>query len=132
MEFSVGTAVRQARLTLCIGLPGERGLGNTNGLSEACSFFRSLRTSQANRLNGKGCVSVFAGPVQIELVRTPTALFRPFNLARAAAVFQLRTTHRSPHTYLTRRPSVAKIGTVNQPFVIFLEAASQTATALLK
>ncbi|SRR6266566_1221339 len=127
MEFSVGTAVRQARLTLCIGLPGERGLGNTNGLSEACSFFRSLRTSQANRLNGKGCVSVFAG-----LVRTPTALFRPFNLARAAAVFQPRTTHRSPYTYVTRRPSVAKIGTVNQPFVIFLEAASQTATALLK
>ena len=72
------------------------------------------------------------GPVQIELVRTPTALFRPFNLARAAAVFQLRTTHRSPYTYVTRRPSAAKIGTVNQPFVIFLEAASQTATALLK
>ena len=88
--------------------------------------------SQANRLDGKGCVSVFAGPVQIELVRTPTALFRLFNLARAAAVFQLRTTHRSPYTYVTRRPSVAKIGTVNQPFVIFLEAASQTATALLK
>jgi hypothetical protein len=29
-------------------------------------------------------------------------------------------------------PATAKIGTVNQPFVIFLEAASQTATALLK
>src|SRR5207248_2474061 len=36
------------------GLPGERGLGNTNGLSEPCSFFHSLRTSRANWLNGKG------------------------------------------------------------------------------
>ena len=50
--------------------------------------------------NGKGCVSVFAGPVQIEPVRAPTALFRLFNLARAAAVFQLRTTHRSPYTVI--------------------------------
>jgi hypothetical protein len=45
---------RHAPLTVRIGLPGLRGLGKTNSLSEPCSFFHSLRTSQANRLNGKG------------------------------------------------------------------------------
>jgi hypothetical protein len=89
-------AVRQARLTLCIGLPGERGLGNTNGLSEGCSFFHSLSTSQANRLNGKGCVSVFADPVQIELVRTPTAPLWTFQPRKSSS--RLPTAAYSPLT----------------------------------
>jgi len=43
-------AVRHARFTLPIGLPGFRGLGNTYWLSESCSFFHSDGGSSGDTL----------------------------------------------------------------------------------
>jgi hypothetical protein len=50
-SFSVA---RQAVLTVEIGRSGQIGLGNRNGLFEACSFFYACNTSQAYSESGTG------------------------------------------------------------------------------